>query len=113
MGRGPDLELYHPARSIAAALRKQPEGANLESGPHDISGNPRALSLNEASEEELSRSDFIDATLARRIVQARTASAGFRTWAELRDIEGLTATMVADLQRSFRLDPPAATEEEL
>ncbi len=106
MGRGPDLEWYKPAKSVAAALRQRPEGAVLEVGPHDYPGSNSGISLNRASAEELERTDFIDAHMAQKIVEARTALEGFRAWADLLKVPGMTVMAVAELQRSFRLDPP-------
>lgn len=60
---------------------------------------PATLNLNAAAEPELMTLPGIDLTLARRIVAARHARGFFRTIADLKEIEGVTDSLIGTLQQ--------------
>lgn len=114
MGNKDPIHSVPRKKSLWERLRTRPRGKVLEVGPHDLHGsegpgNDRSLSLNEASEVDLSRPDFMDEATARQIIEVRERIGGFSAWEELREHAGLSVTTIADLQRSFRLDPVGQT----
>ena len=61
--------------------------------------------LNTASAAELATADFVGSAVAEAIVALRERLGAFRSWEDLRQIEGMKANQIAELQRSFRLAP--------
>ena len=62
------------------------------------------LVLNNASELEIAEIDMIGKKLAHAIVSERERRGGFRAWDELREVKGIDAMKLAELQRATRLD---------
>lgn len=81
----------------------QPHERVPPTSPQDVVHSPAALDLNQASESDLAEIDFIGKKLARSIVEHRTASRGFQSWDDLRQVPGLDAKRIAELQRAARL----------
>ena len=71
--------------------------------PNDLRASSAALDLNQASEAELAEIDMIGKKLAHAIVQARGQHGGFGSWEDLRQVPGLDAMKIAELQRAARL----------
>ena len=72
--------------------------------PHDQRGaSAAALDLNHASEHDIAEIDMIGKKLAHAIVEARGQSGGFGSWDDLRQVPGLDAMKIAELQRAARL----------
>jgi DNA uptake protein ComE-like DNA-binding protein len=78
-------------------------GVILPVGPHDQNPHSTAPDLNAAGADDIAAVDFVGAHLAHTIVSAREQRGRFRSWEELREVTGLKANKVAELQRAFRL----------
>lgn len=74
--------------------------------PHDARKSLGALDLNSASEPEIAEIDMIGKKLAQAIIAERNQRGGFSSWEELREVDGLDAMKIAELQRAARLGPP-------
>ncbi len=72
-------------------------------GPQDSVHSAAGIDLNHASESEIAEIDFIGKKIAHAIVERRTASHGFQSWDDLRQVPGLDAKRIAELQRAARL----------
>lgn len=79
-------------------------GEILPRGPHDDRPGTGVLNLNTASRDEIAKSDFVGTSLAEAIVALRDRLGSFKSWEELRQIDGMKANKIAELQRAFRLD---------
>lgn len=75
--------------------------------PHDARSSTGALDLNRASEPEIAEIDMIGKKLAQAIVAARSQRGGFSSWEDLREVQGLDAMKIAELQRAAKLGPPS------
>jgi DNA uptake protein ComE-like DNA-binding protein len=73
-------------------------------GPTDARPRTGTLALNEASEAEIAEIDMIGKKLAHLIVAQRDQRGGFERWEELREVPGLDAMKIAELQRATHLD---------
>jgi competence ComEA-like helix-hairpin-helix protein len=80
-------------------------GEILPRGPHDERPGTGVPNINTASREEIAKTDFVGASLAEAIVALRDKVGSFNSWEELRQIAGMKANKIAELQRAFRLDP--------
>ncbi|MET0343655.1 MAG: helix-hairpin-helix domain-containing protein [Polyangiales bacterium] len=76
-------------------------------GPQDTRVSSSAIDLNGASEQDIAEIDMIGKKLAHAIVAARGQRGGFSSWEELREVPGLDAMKIAELQRAARLGPPS------
>jgi competence ComEA-like helix-hairpin-helix protein len=79
-------------------------------GPHDAeteSERSHAIYLDRASEAEIAEIDMIGKKLAHAIVAQREASGGFQSWEDLKQVPGLDAMKIAELQRAARLSERA------
>lgn len=63
----------------------------------------RKLDLNTASEEELALLPGVGASLARRLVEARSARGGFRAWDEVDEVAGVGDAKLRTLQAAAEL----------
>jgi len=81
----------------------QPQQTVQKQGPQDLRQSSGSIDLNRANESEIAEIDMIGKKLARSIVEHRIASGGFRSWDELKQVPGLDAMKIAELQRASRL----------
>jgi competence ComEA-like helix-hairpin-helix protein len=91
----------------AAKHEKEVQGRRgeiLSQGPHDNRPGTTVLNLNTATRDEIAQVDFVGATYADAIVALREKLGSFASWEQLRQVEGLKANKIAELQRTFRLD---------
>jgi competence ComEA-like helix-hairpin-helix protein len=82
---------------------KQPPQRVQPESPLDAKPSRGTLSLNQASEAEIAEIDMIGKKLAHAIVTERDQRGGFNSWEELRQVPGLDAMKIAELQRATRL----------
>jgi competence ComEA-like helix-hairpin-helix protein len=61
--------------------------------------------INSATLQEIAQVDFVGTSFASAIVSLRERLGAFERWEQLRQIEGLKANKIAELQRTFRLGP--------
>ena len=71
--------------------------------PNDGRTSSGALDLNHASEQDIAEIDMIGKKLAHAIVETRSQCGGFGSWEDLRQVPGLDAMKIAELQRAARL----------
>lgn len=71
--------------------------------PHDTRRVSGGLDLNQASEADIAEIDMIGKKLAHAIVTQRAVVGGFQSWDELKQVPGLDAMKIAELQRAARL----------
>ncbi len=91
-----------PVRGAASASGAALPGmAGSPSAAPGAAGVPK-LSLASASVEQLDQLDGIGPTLAQRIVEYRTEHGGFRSVAELRDVEGIGEKRFATLREALQ-----------
>jgi DNA uptake protein ComE-like DNA-binding protein len=83
----------------------QPQPGTARTGPQAAQSSGQ-IDLNRASESEIAEIDFIGKKLARSIVEHRTATHGFRGWDDLKQVPGLDAMKISELQRAARLGEP-------
>lgn len=85
-------------------LGKQPPHRIQNKAPTDARPHAGTLALNDASEAEIAEIDMIGKKLAHIIVTHRDQRGGFERWDELREVPGLDAMKIAELQRATHLD---------
>jgi DNA uptake protein ComE-like DNA-binding protein len=81
----------------------QPQELVSPASPHEVVGNSSTIDLNRATESEIAEIDMIGKKLARSIVEHRTGTHGFKSWDDLKQVPGLDAMKIAELQRAARL----------
>lgn len=79
-----------------------------QTAPGPEGGAPALIDLNRASAAELEALDGIGPTLARRIVDHRTAHGPFRTVDELLAVRGIGPRLVARIRPQVAAGPPQA-----
>jgi competence protein ComEA len=90
-------------RDIGREATKAPEQHVQHTSPQDGRQSSGSIDLNHASEEAIAEVDMIGKKLAHAIVQARGQRGGFRSWEDLKQVAGLDAMKIAELQRAARL----------
>jgi competence protein ComEA len=84
-------------------LGTQPTEKIQPQSPHETRSASGGLDLNQASEADIAEIDMIGKKLAHAIVQQRSATGGFQSWDDLKQVPGLDAMKIAELQRAARL----------
>ena len=84
--------------------KQQPPHRIQTKAPTDARPHAGTLALNEASEAEIAEIDMIGKKLAHAIVAQRDQRGGFQSWEELREVQGLDAMKIAELQRATHLE---------
>ena len=79
-----------------------PSGATPTAGPAS-GGAATGIHLSTASVEQLDGVDGIGPTLARRIIEYRDAHGGFRSMAELAQVDGIGEKRLATLREALQL----------
>jgi DNA uptake protein ComE-like DNA-binding protein len=62
------------------------------------------LDLNRATESDIAEIDMIGKKLAHAIIEQRAVTGGFQSWDDLKNVPGLDAMKIAELQRAARLN---------
>jgi DNA uptake protein ComE-like DNA-binding protein len=84
-------------------LGTQPTEKIQPQSPHETRRGSGGLDLNQASEADIAEIDMIGKKLAHAIVAQRAATGGFQSWDDLKQVPGLDAMKIAELQRAARL----------
>lgn len=79
-----------------------PAGPGTVAGPSGASGPAQPLSLNAATVDQLDTLPGVGPVLARHIVEHRVEHGGFRSVAELREVDGIGERRFADLEPLVR-----------
>ena len=87
-----------PVRGTGGAAPAAPSGAGA---PPGAAGAPKP-SLAAATIEQLDQIDGIGPTLAQRILEYRTQHGGFRSLAELREVDGIGEKRFAGLRKALQ-----------
>lgn len=82
---------------------EDPKSTWVGSQPKGAAPPQGQLDLNQASEAEIAEIDMIGKKLAHALVERRAERGGFHDWDELKDVPGLNAMKIAELQRAARL----------
>ena len=85
----------------AAAPRRQPSGAGSPAGAS--TGAVAGVHLSTATVEQLDGVDGIGPTLAQRIIDYRDEHGGFRSLAELAQVDGIGEKRLATLREALQL----------
>lgn len=85
-----------------------PQETISRASPHDVVPSSGSLDLNRATEAEIAEIAMIGKKLARSIVEHRTAARGYQSWDALKQVPGLDAMKIAELQRAAHLGAPRA-----
>jgi competence protein ComEA len=89
-------------------LGSQPTEKIQPQSPHETrpvsGGGGGGLDLNRASESEIAEIDMIGKKLAHAIVEQRSVGGTFKSWDDLKQVPGLDAMKIAELQRASRLN---------
>lgn len=95
--------MANPDRNVISDAGKSPEQHIQTQSPTDVRPSFGTIDLNRASEADIAEIDMIGKKLARAIVEARNQRGGFQGWEQLREVPGLDAMKIAELQRASRL----------
>ena len=90
-----DLGKQQPPHRIQT---KAPTDARPHAGTLDVGLGRRRV------EAEIAEIDMIGKKLAHAIVAQREQRGGFQSWEELREVQGLDAMKIAELQRATHLE---------
>jgi len=90
------------AAASGAGPRAGGAGAPGSTGPTGTAGAGAQISLATATAEQLDGLDGIGPTLAKRIIEYREGNGGFRSVAQLREVEGIGPKRFETLKQSVR-----------